>query len=389
MKIYSDTMPTYIFNFDDENKYNKFKDILNKNLAAYKISDLDKKIKYDDDTWTVNIYYFPRIFRGFFYTLIMDRCARAGLVSNAQQGNYTTLDRYLNPNYVEQHNLEFQKTQGQGYKLDTEVPQNPHRLENLDIESKTAANHTEYSQLIRKLLSKSFVIGEKHEEPTVNKFLRENIPLFAKNGIKTLFLEDVFYELQFLLDEYLNSKEEELPGELELALRCNDETSFHASQVLDIVKTAKIHGIRIVGLETQNSHKLQVGDAMIPYRFERIRAFNYQALQIIRKEMTAIPGGKFIIRTGAEHLLEGGDTTPGLAKLLDCPGIVFADGTDEKEDQYRIAFHGNLSKDEQKRKSLFYGVLYDVIIKTNWRTTLKADEMPTQDLSSQPPNLTM
>lgn len=170
-------------------------------------------------------------------------------------------------------------------------------------------------------------VGEEHDGVNPKKFLIEKMPLFKKNGVRTLFIETLSYELQAHLDEYFSSPNFELPPLLREALRVKDEGCRLSGPYTytNLVRKAKEEGIRIVGLDTDLAY--EAGGTLSTYEqtLERVQALNYLAEKIIRYEKGK---GKYVVFVGSLHgtsvNTENGRIL-GLADLLQIPLMIAND----------------------------------------------------------------
>lgn len=177
-------------------------------------------------------------------------------------------------------------------------------------------------------------IGESsHSDITPKKFLIENMQKFKQEGVTTLFLEHVFYDsTQKWMDEYLKSPPgTPMPLYLERYLSDLDYGQNNLSKentFINVVKAAKMAGIRVVGTDTVVSYLSGAHDKEgIVDEEARVKGMNVTAAQIIEREKGK---GKFIAFMGGAHVgsMHG---IPGVANLLHCPSMLIEDNNQPAE----------------------------------------------------------
>ncbi len=192
----------------------------------------------------------------------------------------------------------------------------------------------------KELLNHSFCIGESHSSTSSKRFAIENMTIFREAGYKTLFMEHLFYDsvMQDSLDEYFHTPADtEMPKDLSRYLdnlfrgytrfSCEDadHDNYNFSQ---LVKVAKEAGIRIVGIDTEESYKMGMS------RFgaegaERMIGMNYAAQDIITKEAG---GEKWIALMGNAHIGVM-EKVPGVSEILGVPSVDIFDQESPKSKQ--------------------------------------------------------
>ncbi len=186
-----------------------------------------------------------------------------------------------------------------------------------------------YNKTCQTLFEKSFGIGEYHTNDCAKKFLLDNMPNLKKADFKTIFLEGLCYELQGLLDEYLNSAPgTKMPILLDKALHSRTQEGF----CLKVVEEAKKCGIRVVGIETNATAVSFIDLKMNEYEKNhlRVKVMNAEAIKIIDGEAKE---QKFVIFCGSNHLKYSSDQNHecvGLKSILNIPGIMLH-ALDERE----------------------------------------------------------
>lgn len=201
------------------------------------------------------------------------------------------------------------------------------------VKSYSLATKTPLKALPKKILledhADGFCLGELHDQIEPKTYLIDQMQELKKLGVTTLFLEHFLYDthMQELLDEYVQSEKDEFPPLLNRYLEKLKSDNFDYSGV---IRSAKLAGIRIVGIDTSISYEAgysSFGGSSGPKRFF---AMNYVANKIIRHEKGS---GKFVALMGFYHgsrvidIREGGKTpAPGVADLLGVPFVVIEKG---------------------------------------------------------------
>lgn len=194
-------------------------------------------------------------------------------------------------------------------------------------------------------------IGENHREHVARRFLIEHMKTLKEFGVTTVFMEGLQYDtMQKYLDAYFASPGEDMPAILESFLQHLDEKkqTEEPYRYIDIVRQAKIAGIRVVGLDTSLSAKISVPNTNVIVNRHIIRAtvFNYLAEKIIQHEKGP---GKFAALMGRAHgsLNSMVKNVPGVADLLQCPFFYMdesLDGTSaiEANKKAKWCFHAHV-----------------------------------------------
>ncbi len=172
------------------------------------------------------------------------------------------------------------------------------------------------------LFSENLCIGERHSDLSSKRFLIENMVRFKEEGYEILFMEHLFYDsaMQDALDFYFASSESSsMPTDLEDYLKVLDD-GFQIEDsdynFLELVKAAKVAGIRIVGLDNETSYAMghtEFGS----HGIERAKGLNYAAKQIIEREGA---NRKWLALMGNTHIrtYEG---IGGIADMFDAVAV--------------------------------------------------------------------
>lgn len=183
-------------------------------------------------------------------------------------------------------------------------------------------------------------IGEVHNHISSKKFLIDNMEALRALGVKTLFLEDILYDtMQPFLDEYFQTPDADIPF-IVRHHQCQWDQKYgfkHPYTYENILREAKRHGIRIVGIDTSTALEVAIkGKAKKDY-MQRTRAMNFVAQQIIKREKG---DGRYLAFMGMAHAAtvalqckpsDPAITSIGVADMLQCPLITIRDAADGQE----------------------------------------------------------
>ncbi|KTD82970.1 membrane-targeted effector domain-containing toxin [Legionella waltersii] len=189
------------------------------------------------------------------------------------------------------------------------------------------------------------IIGERHQDIAPKKLLCDNMAKLKQKGVKVLFLEHLFDEThRELLDAYFKSPSVEMPAMLKAYLQSQDtgqtgqvknNTSYSFTEV---VKQAKIHGIRIIPIDTIASYS--IGGELVESEDERRKRalmMNYVAAKRIQEYQKEPDSGKFVVFCGSMHINAANSKVPGLTEITGMPTIVVEDLSLDKPQQETIS----------------------------------------------------
>lgn len=196
-------------------------------------------------------------------------------------------------------------------------------LHNIQVDVPQNKEQTAADTLLQWLANKDYegvVIGEAHVDGTPKALLIQTMEKLKASGVTTIFLEFLTEDDQKAIDRYLNSQEADVQLAPEvLAKLITEETRLgseakNGSGLIDVIRTAKQHGIRIVGVESEASSWLE------PLRSvkNRMTGMNYSAKQIIEKEKGE---GKYVVLVGNAHASTH-ENVPGLSELIGVPNLL-------------------------------------------------------------------
>lgn len=225
---------------------------------------------------------------------------------------------------------------------------------------------------VRRLLeeSRGLVIGESHQAIASKRFLIENMPALARDGVETLYMEHLMTDLhQAELDQV--ASDGRLPSQLQDYLRDQD-LGHHTDPArrynfTTLVQAARGEGIHVRALDCAASYRLDGMDDLYNVGGTlRHKVFSYHASRVIAAR-GGLPGsGKWIALVGDTHAstYKG---VPGLAQLHDVTALRIVDA----------------GAGQQTRITLDPGEYYlpsmghpDGVVKADWRLALKVREAP-------------
>lgn len=169
------------------------------------------------------------------------------------------------------------------------------------------------------------VIGESHSSVASKKLLIDNMPLLAREKVRTLFMEHLLTDFhQVHLDAYARTGN--MPSELKAYLRQID-SGFHTDPsgrytFLELVKSAHRNHIRIQAIDCMASYReaglLDTTDTL------RQKTMNYFAHTVIAADRETRGAGRWVALVGNTHAntFKG---VPGMAELEGAIGLRVAD----------------------------------------------------------------
>ncbi|MGY2262327.1 membrane-targeted effector domain-containing toxin [Pseudomonas sp. SDO55104_S430] len=146
------------------------------------------------------------------------------------------------------------------------------------------------------------VIGESHGEIGSKQWLIENMPLLARKGVKTLYMEHLLTDFhQAALDNFASTSV--MPADLELYLQALDNghmtDPLRRFNFLEVVKEAHRNGIRVQAIDCMASYRLQ-GMATLN-KTSRLKMMNFFAQTIIDADQAARGPHKWVSLMGNSH----------------------------------------------------------------------------------------
>lgn len=211
--------------------------------------------------------------------------------------------------------------------------------------------------LIEALLQdhRGFVIGEDNMIHAPIMFLMLNLSYLASRGVKILYMNNISYYYQNVIDTYLQGQrfsfeEDEFTFNALLddisAFLGADKSLFTAQNILETCRTL---GIRLVGTY------FGWGESYIPVSFRdpKVSLRTYAMYKIIEHTLDeAEPDAKFVAYMGYSNVCreEGTPAIPGMIDLLQCPGIFISDMSNVKSPERYVAYEENGIKQRDEFK---------------------------------------
>ncbi|MDE1195429.1 MAG: membrane-targeted effector domain-containing toxin [Pseudomonas sp.] len=146
------------------------------------------------------------------------------------------------------------------------------------------------------------VIGESHNSIASKRFLIDNMPLLAKQKVRTLYMEHLLTDLhQADLDAF--AKTANMPEKLKAYLEKLD-AGHHTDATgtytfLNLVKAAHENHLRIRAIDCMSSYR--VAGMPDPYGTLRMEMMNYFAHTVISADQAASGGGRWVALVGNAH----------------------------------------------------------------------------------------
>ena len=190
----------------------------------------------------------------------------------------------------------------------------------------TATNHHRKLQ-DESPYTKNHAVGESHHHVTPKRYFIEQMPQYAKQGYRIIFVEHLFYDehqadlnafnasgiMPHALFEYISRQNR---GHMD-----NDNGTHN---YIGVLKAAHASGIRVVALDTSLSYSFRDGK-------ERALAFSLTATEIINREAGTDKWLAFM-GNGHSHMqhFDDGTSVPGVANLL--PNTITVNVFDRNKD---------------------------------------------------------
>ncbi|WP_431036667.1 membrane-targeted effector domain-containing toxin [Pseudomonas yamanorum] len=185
---------------------------------------------------------------------------------------------------------------------------------------------TSIKEFIQRLLNEGpgIVFGENHSSVGSKRLLIENMPLLAKQKVKTLYLEHVQTDFH-QADLELFNRSGKMPERLERYLNSLDN-GFGTDPTgrytfLEVVKSAQRNHIRVQAIDCMASYRKGLADVETFYRQQMM---NFFARTVIDADQAARGAHKWVALVGNSHanVHQG---VPGLGELEDVVGVRIED----------------------------------------------------------------
>lgn len=231
--------------------------------------------------------------------------------------------------YFNKYDCHFQEPYLGEFREEAEQKLKEFPIEKLQVEFPSLPDERTPAATLKSWLSshQGVIIGETHYDNGAKQLIVDQMAQFVTWGVGTIFLEFLRVEEQEALDLYLKCDQEDipLPPEVEASVWNQDECYHNplGGRLLDILLTAKKYGIRVVGLETEESKMFGYDDYLghLANQRERAIGLNYVAKTIIDLEKGQ---QKYVVLVGNAHVSDHCQI-PGLSELLGIPGFLLFD----------------------------------------------------------------
>ncbi len=175
--------------------------------------------------------------------------------------------------------------------------------------------------LIKSVLKngEGLVVGEAHSGMGSKRFLIDNMPLLARQKVRTLYMEHLLTDFhQADLDTYAQSGK--MPQALKRYIKSMDQ-GFHTDpsgkySFMALVKCANENHVRIQALDSMASYRLR--DEPDPRGILRQQVMNFHADKVIKAHQASIGGGKWVALVGNSHA----NTYEGVAGVAELEGAL-------------------------------------------------------------------
>lgn len=174
------------------------------------------------------------------------------------------------------------------------------------------------------------IIGESdHGSETPKKLVIDNMQRLKELGVTTLFLEHVFSDTQLeLFEAYFKSETLEMPVMLKNYLSyldCGHLGENHSSpySFTGVVIQAKLHGIKIIPIDTYASYAIKPGlSTLATSSKKRALLMNYVAAKQLQAYQQSSPAEKYVVFCGSMHINAVTHKVPGITECTGLPTIV-------------------------------------------------------------------
>lgn len=167
-----------------------------------------------------------------------------------------------------------------------------------------------------------FCIGEVHDDPGPKDFLIHYMSYLKQKGVKILFMEEFYNDVQKDLDDYFQGSP--LSEKLK---NYNNGVSQYAGY-LEVLQAAKENQIRVISIDSSAAHFPNI-DSDENQLLKRVKTMNYFAYKVIKKTSRNFsPEDKYVVFLGSGHVSRYNETTLGVAELMQIPSIAISDSID-------------------------------------------------------------
>lgn len=167
--------------------------------------------------------------------------------------------------------------------------------------------------------SGGLVIGSDHRDSTASEIVIEALEsngVSLANGNGLIFVEEINSSVQPYIDSYYASAPEaEMPAPLYTFL------DSLGSEFVDLVAASKRAGARVYGIDTSEAKVAGEDKKSATHHIQRCAKMNAASAEIIENAKAAHPGQGFVALVGEAHINTHEGGVPGLAQLLNVPGL--------------------------------------------------------------------
>jgi len=185
--------------------------------------------------------------------------------------------------------------------IDAQTLENDQEWNNLPDRPPIPTQSRNFIEFINELFrdSPGLVIGESLDRIASTRLLIENMAEFARQGVKTLYLPRLLNDFnQAELDLFFTSKTAAMPQDLEAYLRTLSSDQPEPFTDLELVKTARQHGIRVQGTDCAASYTV-TSPGFSPIETQRTKIF--LTTRIMKRSQQIHGSSKWIAVTSAEN----------------------------------------------------------------------------------------
>ena len=197
-----------------------------------------------------------------------------------------------------------------------------------DVTFQTPLAKMTESDVLSEMLNQSngiCIADTSHGMREPKQFLIDHLIELKQLGVTTLFLEFMHYDTQQLAIDH-HPDPETLPNDFKYFFQhldyehslCNEDKSLKPGYV-DLVQATRTAGIRLVGLDTNETYNINPTDEDGNDNYhERGAKLNNQAVNIIRKEIKS--NEKYAVFCGGAHVVNH-KGVPGISQWMKIPNI--------------------------------------------------------------------
>jgi hypothetical protein len=204
--------------------------------------------------------------------------------------------------------------------------------------------------------SNGLVVGEYHDDPITLAFLIDNMPSFAKQGVKTIYAEGFSADLEGAgLQHFFSSRHALMPESMKRAYPLGDTSMLsYKYSPTNLLYTARAYGITVIPVDSMAS---QIGwrgalrsNDLHPMH-ERQVMMNQYAQTVINARQSDPRAGKWLAWMGKAHVsrFEG---VPGVAELTGAISLDVVSAPPGKPSLIQKVVHSDDAKSEASADSV-------------------------------------